>query len=227
MPRGRLLLALLVAGTCTASRSQVLVDKNKGTHEETKKGYMDGNLVGTVYYNFGEVADWQNEPSRSGVWPKGTNHTYVDGVAMIVQAEATAPDPANPSSTITFHPLETNYYEYTRYDRSTGVTYGWWPLPGIRRTLSEQSGREQRPKTWPPHWPDRPSDWDGYWNGYFGKGVQNADLETYFVFDDNEDQEYASAVPILVRMPRTRRAVASVCRCAPADSSGRRSWPRT
>ncbi|MCB0747685.1 MAG: hypothetical protein KDC90_09505, partial [Ignavibacteriae bacterium] len=42
----------------------------------------------------------------------------------------------------------------------------------------------------PEHWPDRPSDWDGYWNGFFGKGVKNADLETYFVFDDNEDREY-------------------------------------
>ena len=77
-------LCAMLTGT---GQAQVLVDKNKGTHNETKKGYMDGNLVGTVYYNFGEVADWQNEPVRSGVWPKGTNHTYVDGVAMIVQAE--------------------------------------------------------------------------------------------------------------------------------------------
>ena len=46
------------------------------------------------------------------------------------------------------------------------------------------------PDTWPSHWPDRPSDWDGAWNGFFGKGVQNADVETYFVFDDNEDREY-------------------------------------
>ena len=26
-------------------------------------------------------------------------------------------------------------------------------------------------------------------HGFFGKGVQNADLETYFVFDDHEDRE--------------------------------------
>jgi len=53
--------------------TQVIVDWNKGDHNQTKKGIMDGNLVETVYYNFGEVADWLNEPSRSGVWPKGTN----------------------------------------------------------------------------------------------------------------------------------------------------------
>ncbi|MCC6397397.1 MAG: hypothetical protein IT282_10295, partial [Bacteroidetes bacterium] len=182
-------LVCLAAGTGLCS-GQFIVDKTKGNHGETKKGYMDGNLVGTVYYNFGEVADWENEPTRSGVWPKGTNHTYVDGVAMIVQAETQAPDPANPSTIVTFHPLETNYYEYTRYDRSTGVTYGWWPLPGYAARFQPSPAVSNDLSTWPPHWPDRPSDWDGYWSGYFGKGVLNADLETYFVFDDDEDREY-------------------------------------
>ena len=182
-----LLLAALGAATVS---SQVIVDRNKGTHSESRKGYMDGNLVGTVYYNFGEVADWQNEPSRSGVWPKGTNHTYIDGVAMIVQAEARVPDPANPSNTITFHPLESNYYEFTRYDASTRVTYGWWPLPGYAAMYQSSPAVSNDKGTWPTHWPDRTSDWDGYWNGFFGKGVLNADLETYFVYDDNEDREY-------------------------------------
>ncbi len=181
---------LLAAHSAATAAGQVIVDKNKGNHQEVRKGYMDGNLVATVYYNFGEVADWLNEPSRSGVWPKGTNHTYVDGVAMIVQAEAHAPDPANPSNTITFHPLETNYYEYTRYDRSTGVTYGWWPLPGYAGPYQSSPAVSNDRTTWPSHWPDRTTDWDGYWNGFFGKGVMNADLETYFVYDDNEDREY-------------------------------------
>jgi len=166
--------------------AQRIVDKRKGDHNYSKKGVMDGNLVETVYYNFGEIADWLNEPSLSGVWPKGSGHTYVDGVAIIVQAEAE--DPAGNL----IHPLETNYYEYTRYNPSTGVTYGWWPLPGYANPFQSspaQSGSENS-DTWPDHWPDRPSDWDGYWNGFFGKGVENADLETFFVFDDNEDREY-------------------------------------
>ena len=178
---------LLCCALCTFSTlapAQRVVDKHKGDHNETRKGVMDGNLVSTVYYNFGEVADWQNEPSRSGVWPKGTNHTYVDGVAIIVQAEATDPQGRK------IHPLETNYYEYTRSDVGTGVTYGWWPLPGYAARFQSSPAQSTDSKTWPPHWPDRPSDWDGYWNGFFGKGIQNADLETFFVFDDNEDREY-------------------------------------
>jgi hypothetical protein len=163
---------------------QRIVDKNKGDHTKVKKGFLDGNLAATVYYNFGEVADWENEPSRSGVWPKGTNHTYVDGVAVIVQAEA-----QDPSGNV-IHPLETNYYEFTRYDPSTGVTYGWWPLPGYFNPYNDSPARSDDPDTWPPVWPDRPIDWNNSWNGFFGKGVFNADVETYFVFDDNEDREY-------------------------------------
>ncbi len=161
-----------------------IVDKNRGNHNETKRALMDGNLVSTVYYNFGEIADWQNDASESGVWPKGTNHTYVDGVAVIVQAEA-----QDPLGNI-IHPLETNYYEYTRADPSTKVTYGWWPLPGYANRFQSSPAESTDPTTWPDHWPDQSSDWDGKWNGFFGKGVQNADLESYFVFDDNEDREY-------------------------------------
>jgi hypothetical protein len=181
----RLVALLIAASACSfAASAQQLVDKNKGNHNETKRGYMDGNLVGSVYYNFGEIADWQNDPTQSGAWPKGTNHTYVDGVAIIVQAETKDPK-GN-----TIHPLETNYYEYTRHDVGSGVTYGWWPLPGYANRFQSSPAQSNDPKTWPPTWPDRPSDWYGRWNGFFGNGVLNADLESFFVMDDNEDREY-------------------------------------
>ncbi len=183
MMKNILTAAILICFVHSAN-AQVIVDKNKGDHNQTRKGFMDGNLAATVYYNFGEIADWQNEPSRSGVWPKGTNHTYIDGVAIIVQAEAEDPQGNK------IHPLESNYYEFTRYDPSTGVTYGWWPLPGYAAPYSSSPARSDDQSTWPMHWPDRPADWDGAWNGFFGKGVLNADVETFFVFDDNEDREY-------------------------------------
>ncbi len=176
---------------CTSIFAQRVVDWNTGDHNYNYKGFMNGNLVETVYYNMGEIADWKNEPNYSGVWPKGTNppQTYVDGVAIIVQVET-----EDPQGNV-IHPLETNYYEYTRHDPATGVTYGWWPLPGYANPFqatpkSPAMSGEENMDTWPDHWPDRPSDWDGIWNGFFGKGVENADLETYFVFDDDEDRQY-------------------------------------
>ena len=179
-----IVMAFLCGALTLQVHAQQIVDKNKGNHNENKLGLMDGNLVETVYYNMGEIADWQNEASLSGVWPKGTNHTYIDGVAVIVQAET-----QDPSGNI-IHPLETNYYEYTRYNVATGVTYGWWPLPGYANRFQSSPARSDDPTTWPPHWPDRNNAWDGRWNGYFGNGVLNADLETYFVMDDNEDRQY-------------------------------------
>ncbi|HEY6952059.1 MAG TPA: hypothetical protein VI758_06605, partial [Bacteroidota bacterium] len=125
----------------------------------------------------------------SGVWPKGTNHTYVDGVAIIVQAETN--DPNDPSGVAKIHPLETNYYEYVRINASTSRTQGWEPLPGYANRFNKSSPATSTDETtWPPSWPDRPADWDGRWNGFFGNGVMNADLETYFVFDDDADREY-------------------------------------
>ena len=147
----KLVVAALFFGVMISRlHAQQLVDKNKGNHNETKLGLMDGNLVETCYYNFGEIADWKNEPALSGVCPKGTNHTYIDGVAVIVQAET-----QDPSKNI-IHPLETNYYEYTRYDVSTGVTYGWWPLPGYANRFQSSPARSDDPTTWPSSWPDRP-----------------------------------------------------------------------
>ncbi len=182
--RNLFFVIILAVGGLNLTYSQKVVDKNKGDYNQTKKGIMDGNLVSTVFYNFGEIADYDNEPLRSGVWPKGTNHTYVDGIAVIVQAEATDPNGNK------IHPLETNYYEFTRYDPATKVTYGWWPLPGYANAYQSSVARSDDKTTWPSHWPDRPKDWDGQWNGYFGNGILNADLESYFVFDDNEDRDY-------------------------------------
>ena len=140
---GILLCMIVTIGLPLAA--QTIVDKNKGTHYEAKKGLMDGNLVSTVYYNFGEIADWLNDPTRSGVWPKGTNQTYIDGVAVIVQVET-----QDPQGNI-IHPLETNYYEYTRHDPATGVTYGCWPLPNYARRYQPSPAQSTDPATWPPH----------------------------------------------------------------------------
>ncbi len=51
------------------------------------------------------------------------------------------------------------------------------------------------PDSWPLFWPDKLQDvddpgWAGSWNGYFGKNVKNADQESYFVMDDNNDREF-------------------------------------
>ncbi len=175
-----LIASLFLAAS--SARSQVILDMNKGNILYTKQGIMDGNLVRTLFFNYGMIADWPYQPS--GEWPKGSGHSYVDGVALIAQTEV------NYNGHI-FHPLETRYREFMRA-APDGTPWGWEPLPGYANQNQGSPALSTDPSTWPTQWPDRPADWAGYWNGFFGKGVQNADLESYFVFDDASDKQYTS-----------------------------------
>ena len=63
--------------------SQSSVSKDmRGQRKYRKEGTHNGNLVETLFYNFGEVAWWGRNPS--GVWPKGSNHSYMDGITPLV-----------------------------------------------------------------------------------------------------------------------------------------------
>ena len=176
-------LPFVLMVTNNEARAQRFIDPNKGNIIYTKSGIMDGNFVRTIFLNHGEVAQWPNSPS--GEWPKGTGHQYVDGIAVIVQAEAID------SSGVVIHPLETNYREFIRKDPITGIPWGWAPLPGYANPTQSEPALSNKPDTWPSTWPDRSSDWNGLWNGYFGRGIQNADIETYFRMDDSQDKQYA------------------------------------
>jgi hypothetical protein len=176
-------------------------DPNVGNATLRRMGTMDGNLVRTVFINWGEIAHWPDSPS--GEWPKGTGHQYVDGVALVVQAKARD----NDGNVI--YPLESQYREFV--DRGPeDQLWGWAPLPGYFNVKGDKPAISNDPKSWPDSWPDREGGWineneirndyddDGnglvddvvYWNGFFGKGVFNADLETFFVFDDDPDEEW-------------------------------------
>ncbi|MCH7576096.1 MAG: hypothetical protein IIA59_13375, partial [Candidatus Marinimicrobia bacterium] len=153
-----------------------------------KQGVMDGNLVRTIFLNHGEVALWPIQPS--GEWPKGSGHSYLDGVAPWVAAEVVD------IHGNTIHPLETNYREFVDRDPSAGKVWGWQPLPGYVNLDQDSPALSNDPGSWPRRWPDQPDWYDGetgaaFWNGFFGRGVKNADLETYFVMDDAFDKEFA------------------------------------
>jgi len=158
-------------------------DPEMGDGIYTLWGIMDGNAVRTLYANHAEVAHWPDQPS--GEWPKGTGHSYVDGVATIIAASA--------YDTLgnRIHPMSTNYREFIDTDPETHVPWGWGPLPGYANynRLHPVPARSDDTLSWPFSWPDQPG-WTDEWNGYFGRGVYNADLETYFICDDAPDKEW-------------------------------------
>ncbi len=179
---------IILVGAITVAYGQRKPDPNVGNQENTRLGTMDGNLVRTVFFNHGEIANWDDPSVPSGEWPKGSGHTYVDGVALVVAA------PIVDINGERHHSVVTRYREDMSVSPD-GVPWGFAPLPGYFNpdpavNVNNSPAMSNDPRTWPSFWPDKPSDWAGSWNGFFGKGVTNADLETYFVFDDDPDEKY-------------------------------------
>lgn len=169
----------------------------KGNIQYRKEGILQGNLVRTLFQNQGEVGHWPNSPS--GEWPKGSGIDNLDGVSVLVATEISTPDAPNKLS----HPLQTAYREWMDSDPVTGDLWGFEPVPGYffesptgnTDSTSKSPAISSNQATWPLKWPralpvEHPEDWDGYWYGYFGRGVKNADEETFFVMDDSKDGEW-------------------------------------
>ncbi|MBU0712116.1 hypothetical protein KJ762_13210 [bacterium] len=148
-----------------------------GDRKFRKQGLHNGNLVETLFWNFGEVAWWGKEPS--GVWPRGSQHSYMDGIYPIVAAEVAL------TGGDTIHIVEGGFREH--YETGpTGTEFSWQPLPGFSDPEQDYIAMSDDPNTWPEYWPDQPSAWRNVWNGYFGQRT-NADQESYFVVDDYQD----------------------------------------
>ena len=173
-----IIIVLTISSIILAQTPQNL----RGHREYRRIGLMDGNLVMTLFKNYGEVTDYPNEPSCN--WPSFSKH-YCDGVTIIVSAEVENRDGE------LIHPMETQYREFV--DKSPeDVPWGFEPRPfwfNMDKQENTSPAMSNEPITWPDHWLDKPQEWDGFWNGYFGKGIFNADLETFFVFGDNPDKE--------------------------------------
>jgi hypothetical protein len=180
------LLLLIPAIQFAQNQTALYRAEPKGNIQFRREGLMDGNLVRTLFYNNGEVGQWPFQPS--GEWPKGTGHSYLDGVAVLVATEVTAP-----GNNQVIHPLETAYREHYDRDPITGEIWGLEPVPGYINPSSTKPAVNTDPKTWPENWPlalGLTPEWDSFWYGYFGRGVQNSDFETFFVMDDSRDGEY-------------------------------------
>ncbi|MEP0859907.1 MAG: hypothetical protein HRF52_00535 [Ignavibacterium sp.] len=167
-------------------QTQLYREEPKGNIQYRREGVMDGNQIRTLFYNNGEVGQWPYQPS--GEWPKGSGHSYLDGVCVLIASEVTAPGNGQ-----TIHPLETSYREWMDKDPSTGEIWGLEPVPGYVNPSSTKPAINTDPKSWPDFWPvalNLTPEWNGFWYGYFGRGVLNSDFETFFVMDDSRDKEF-------------------------------------
>ncbi len=166
-------LELLVAQTAPELR---------GDQMYRRRGLMNGNLAQTLFHNYCEIGAYPDDPS--GCWPTAENH-YLDDITLVVSVEVANRD------TVLIHPMETQFREFVD-ESPEGVPWGFEPRPNwfnMDEAENKTPAMSNDDNSWPYDWPDQAADWNSHWNGYFGKNMFNADLETIFVFDDNQDKE--------------------------------------
>ncbi len=180
---------LSVSGTGQATVPASIVPYRsdaKGNVQYRKEGVMDGNQVLTLFNNNGEVGHWPFQPS--GIWPKGTNHSYLDGVSVLIGAKVLAP-----GNNRVVTPVLAAYREEVDQDPITRELWVLEPVPGYAKPSATRPAINKDTSTIPNAWPQAlglTPEWDGFWYGYFGRGVTNSDFETFFVMDDSKDKEF-------------------------------------
>lgn len=173
--------------------AQAIAQRSDPTLRRT--GYHTGNRVGISFYNDGQIAGFNLGVDIRGEWPLGSGFNYIgDLIPMIGVEFVTSRGDTLHSVTISRGPR--NRQSEERHPQF-GYFWGWNPVPGYLNANQSSVAMSHMPNTWPPNgWPEHP-DWvdaEGktQWNGYFGRGIANADQESYYVADDQWDDEFNS-----------------------------------
>jgi len=148
-----------------------------------------GNLVKTVFGNWGVVGQPADKGPR-GAWIYD-NNGYVGDVSPMVGVKVTSGGTSFHSVVVT--PVDRPTLGGTDQSPDGNKFWGFEPVSGYFNSTIEQSKQRVAistdSKTWPTSWPDKDASWNGAWNGYFGK-QSNADVESYYVMDDDADEEW-------------------------------------
>ncbi len=207
------LLAFLLLFSSTEILAQLRITE-RGNPNFRKVGVHRGNQVRTVFSNYGVIAQPGTEGPR-GAWKYDANG-YVGDVSPVVGVRLPIRDYIRNGNPSTLDGINDTIYSVviTPVDRpgggegGGGKSYSFEPIPGFADAFLDEIGKgvamSHLPETWPQQWPDYP-DWtysgeplivDGEdktpavdWNGFFGRAQFNADQESYFWMDDNNDEE--------------------------------------
>ncbi|RMF10868.1 MAG: hypothetical protein D6762_00610 [Candidatus Neomarinimicrobiota bacterium] len=201
-------------------------DDPAGDIAAEREGYMTGNRVFLYFRNTTELSDWPREDVSR--WPNTYEGTkMLDGVALLVGAkvyikgdgDATTVDTIPTTdlldiytdpNTHTLYYLQTSYREEMDRDPTGTVEWGFYPVFGYFNENGEYPAMSNKPDSWPVGgWPAAgfTKKWPGEWDGRFGRGVRYADLETYFVVNDAQDQEYLGPEDFVRYYPRPGRYI--------------------
>jgi hypothetical protein len=219
-----LLLFLLVTTVFGQGKIYDGPDDPAGDIAAEREGYMTGNRVFLYFRNTTELSDWPKaEVSR---WPNTYDGVKMtDGIGLLVGAKVFIENDSIPVTDATeiatrtdldvLYFLQTSYREEMDTDPTGTVEWGFYPIFGYFNENSEYPAMSDDLLSWPLNgWPDAPNFIDKAgnteWNGRFGRGVTYAQLETYFVVNDAQDQEYLGPEDRVKYYPRPGKKIGDI-----------------
>ena len=182
-----------------------------------RAGRMNGNRILLYFKNTTQQADW--DPSGLwdvSIWPNdGTGTRMLDGIGLLLGAKTFIKKDTTLVDTLiiddieflnsldnnqldslyhSIYFLQTDYREEVDVNPTGEIKWTLYPVSGYFDPLSETPAMSNDEHSWPYAWPSTGTEtkWPGEWDGRFGRGVRYADLATYFVANDAQDQEWVT-----------------------------------
>ncbi|MBN1999064.1 hypothetical protein JW935_16010 [candidate division KSB1 bacterium] len=202
-----LVLCLIASLAWSQGKGYEGPDDPAGDISSERAGYMNGNRVLLYFENNTQLADYPR--INTSKWPNDyTGTRMLDLVSVMIAGEiylqdehVTITDPALVDQLSAQGLIDTLFYVQStgfagvdmdrNYDGT--VEWGFYPVPGYMNETQDYPAMSNKSDSWPLQgWPSagRETKWLGEWNGRFGRGIQYADLECYFVANDAQDLEY-------------------------------------
>lgn len=188
-----LLIFILAVGNLLAQRS----DPNL-----RRVGFHKGNRVAISFYNDGQTSGFNSGIDIRGEWPRGSGENYIGDCIPLIGVEFIN----NNGDTLHSVTISRGPRKGQGNEKHPSLNYfrGFNPMPGFNNPAYESKVAQEGiamshiPGTWPiGGWRDHP-DWtdaqgNSEWDGYFGRGLINADQESYYWADDQWDDEFNGA----------------------------------
>ncbi len=162
--------------------------KKVGGEADRKKLVMNGNKITVTIYNYGSLSA-PGDRITDVVW-NGLGYAYEFGPLVGTSVVDT--------SGRRIHIISDGLLDGG--DRSPDGTkrWGWQPLPGyadpnqdkIAHNPDQDRDGDGKPDSWPASWYD-PVLGKYVWPGYLARDATQADLETFYVMDDRDNEEFA------------------------------------
>ncbi|MBU2493164.1 MAG: hypothetical protein KJ571_11115 [Bacteroidetes bacterium] len=160
-------------------------------------GYHTGNRAGISYYNDGQIAGFSVGIDIRGEWPLGSGENYIGDCIPLIGVEFVN-DLGDTLQSVVISRGPRNG-QFNERHPTKNYFWGWNPTPGFRNPNYQSVAMSHLPDSWPIQgWNDPVANsWKDefgktQWFGFFGRGIMNADQESFFEADDQWDDEFNS-----------------------------------